>query len=553
VADAATGRRVDADTIFRAGSVSKLATSLIALRLVERGVVALDTPVGALVPALGLPPPRPDTEPIRLAHLLEHTAGLAQGSHADFADHGDDAAPADYLARVGGLRPRWAPGLLFSYSNAGHTAAARVLEHAAGGPFDRLAERELFEPLGMRSASFRTHGADPARVSGSYARDGRELPVWRMDFRASGALSATPRDLAAMVVACLRRDEPAGVAPFLRRASLERMERGETSAAARAGVRAGSYGLGNFAFALGGRMFRGHWGKTEGFLTTVGYLPEAGRGFVLTLNTADGATMQSLREIAGAYLARDLPPPAPVRPAHAVDASDLAGHYAAHADDMPVRDLLFRLLSTRDIVREPDGALAVTARTGLAVHGERYRAAADGGYFAERLPIASAAAFEHAGRRYWTDGEAFVRVPAWRHHAERAGLAVAALGAIAAIVRGLGTFARRRSRGAGQRAARTVAALAGAGAVATLVLFVHFGLLGGDLRLLARPSGVSVAIAAASGLAVIAGLLAPMAWWATTPRPYRRGALAEGAIALTLAAIAGVWISAGWAPLVTWR
>ena len=60
---------------------------------------------------------------------------------------------------------------------------------------------------------------------------------------------------------------------------IERMERGETSAAAQAGVREASYGLGNFGFAGDGRIWRGHWGKTDGFLTNVGYLPEHGVGF----------------------------------------------------------------------------------------------------------------------------------------------------------------------------------------------------------------------------------------------------------------------------------
>ena len=78
-----------ADTIFYIASCTKPVTSVAALQLVERGLVALDDPVGDLLPdladpevltgfdAAGEPITRPARSKITLRHLLTHTSGLA--------------------------------------------------------------------------------------------------------------------------------------------------------------------------------------------------------------------------------------------------------------------------------------------------------------------------------------------------------------------------------------------------------------------------------------------------------------------------------------------
>src|SRR5579862_8925949 len=49
--DAGTGAPMTADTIFRIASMTKLVTAISLLQLIERGCVALTTPVGDVLPA----------------------------------------------------------------------------------------------------------------------------------------------------------------------------------------------------------------------------------------------------------------------------------------------------------------------------------------------------------------------------------------------------------------------------------------------------------------------------------------------------------------------
>lgn len=91
---------VTPDTLFRAGSISKTVTSLLALALVEDGRLDLTTPVSALLPAAARIHGWPDD--LHLVHLLEHTGRLPGSSFYEYARTGPNVSPADYLAGMWG-------------------------------------------------------------------------------------------------------------------------------------------------------------------------------------------------------------------------------------------------------------------------------------------------------------------------------------------------------------------------------------------------------------------------------------------------------------------
>jgi CubicO group peptidase (beta-lactamase class C family) len=63
------------DTRFGVASITKMVTGISALRLVERGLIALDTPLVEVLPADQRPTAL--TREHTLHHLLSHTSGLA--------------------------------------------------------------------------------------------------------------------------------------------------------------------------------------------------------------------------------------------------------------------------------------------------------------------------------------------------------------------------------------------------------------------------------------------------------------------------------------------
>lgn len=86
--DMASGAAMQDDTLFQIASMTKAITSVAALQCVERGLLALDAPLAAHLPALdalqvfdghdsaGKPQFRAARRPITLRHLLTHTSGL---------------------------------------------------------------------------------------------------------------------------------------------------------------------------------------------------------------------------------------------------------------------------------------------------------------------------------------------------------------------------------------------------------------------------------------------------------------------------------------------
>ncbi|MBW3551260.1 MAG: beta-lactamase family protein, partial [Proteobacteria bacterium] len=90
-----------------------------------------------LAPEVPIDNPWSRTDPVRIAHLLEHSAGF---DDMHFRNMNTDAPIPDSLeAIVRGLehelRVRWQPGVKHSYSNPGYAVAGYLVEKVSGRPF----------------------------------------------------------------------------------------------------------------------------------------------------------------------------------------------------------------------------------------------------------------------------------------------------------------------------------------------------------------------------------------------------------------------------------
>lgn len=140
----AKGRPVTPHTGFRLGSMSKAFTALAALRLIDREVISLDTPVRALLTEFHLA----DMEAanaITLRHLLNHTSGIPERAPRA----GTRATLAQHIAALGSVSPDAQPGEEHIYASPNYLVAARLLEVATGAPFETIVRQEVFDALGM--------------------------------------------------------------------------------------------------------------------------------------------------------------------------------------------------------------------------------------------------------------------------------------------------------------------------------------------------------------------------------------------------------------------
>jgi CubicO group peptidase (beta-lactamase class C family) len=174
--DVAAGRPVTDDTRWRIYSMTKPVTSVAAMSLYEEGAFALTDPISRWLPEWAdtrvyvagselKPVTVPQVEPIRVWHLLTHTAGITYGFH--------HAHPVDTLYRLRGYEWSTPPGaddaevsrqlagmpLLFqpgSEWNYGMSTdvLGRLVEVLAGKPLDEVFEERVYAPLGMTETSF---------------------------------------------------------------------------------------------------------------------------------------------------------------------------------------------------------------------------------------------------------------------------------------------------------------------------------------------------------------------------------------------------------------
>jgi CubicO group peptidase (beta-lactamase class C family) len=211
MADVEAGTPVRPDEIWRLHSMTKPVTSVAALMLYEAGAFALDDPVDRWLPAFGSPrvyqygPPDapgtvPSAEPIRVRHLLTHTAGLSYHFHEVHpvdamyraADEEPGRADADLAARC----ERWAaiplvypPGTRWMYSVA-TDVLGRLVEVVSGRRLDEFFAERIFQPLHMTDTGFWAEGERAERLPAVYALDPASGKLTRDDV--AGARGAEP-------------------------------------------------------------------------------------------------------------------------------------------------------------------------------------------------------------------------------------------------------------------------------------------------------------------------------------------------------------------------
>lgn len=196
-----TGRPVEANDPVRIASISKLIMALTALRLMDEGKVELDRDVSDYL-GWQLRSPHHQQAPVTLAHLLSHRAGLSDAAGYSIPlGESLEAKLADPAAwRAVGPAGEAA----FEYANLGSPIVATVLEAASAERYDRLVERLVFKPLGVKAclnwigcdSDMQARAVTLYRYTGEVATDG---PAKVPPVCAIPVAEGTPCDLDAYV------------------------------------------------------------------------------------------------------------------------------------------------------------------------------------------------------------------------------------------------------------------------------------------------------------------------------------------------------------------
>src|SRR5580704_5982109 len=141
-------RKLDGDTVFEIGSITKVLTALILADMVERGEVAMTEPVAKYLPA-SVKVPEFQGKPITLLDLATYASGLPNMPDnfvpKDQLDHWA-ALPnpfADYTveklyAFLSGYELKYPPGTHYEYANLGFGLLGHALARRADEGYETL-------------------------------------------------------------------------------------------------------------------------------------------------------------------------------------------------------------------------------------------------------------------------------------------------------------------------------------------------------------------------------------------------------------------------------
>lgn len=175
--DVQSKKPMRADTIFDTRSVTKVVTAVGVMMLMEEGRLALNDPVEKYLLEFKA---RGKFGPIRIRHLLTHTAGLPLYRLPESEEMAikRNRTLSDYVSFMSKQEPEFEPGTQHRYSSGGFAILGRIIEVVSGKPYVQFIRERVFEPLGMKDSFFFIPPEKWPRVASIYRlRDGR-LERW---------------------------------------------------------------------------------------------------------------------------------------------------------------------------------------------------------------------------------------------------------------------------------------------------------------------------------------------------------------------------------------
>ncbi|WP_258555389.1 serine hydrolase domain-containing protein, partial [Halopelagius longus] len=345
------------ETLFRVGSVSKVVTWTAAMRAVDRGRVAPDSPVNDHLRAVTIPQTYDD--PITLEHLATHTPGFEVRSRGDSVRDPEYVRPlAESVSTHVPTRVR-PPGELPQYTNYAAALTGQLLADVSGQTFGAHVAENVFEPLGMENSTFRPAPSGLVPAEGTAVED---VVSFYSDAAPASGLHTTGADMARL----LRAHLEGGVVDGERILSADAVDamhrRWYTPHERMDGM---AFGL--FEASRGDARLVRHGGAVPEFASEFALLPDEGVGLFVVAHgeEASGATQTVTDALLGRFApvesdgggGRPAPSGTPER------ADELGGRYrSVHAaDNATAEKLLFAFVADEPIdVRVADDGRLIT-------------------------------------------------------------------------------------------------------------------------------------------------------------------------------------------------
>lgn len=301
---AGTRETITPDTVFRLASLSKSFAGTAASVLVNEGGISWDTTITSVLPDVAFKN-KAYGKQLTLRHALGQSSGLPRHTYTHYIDAG--MSYADMVKRLRYANFVCSPGKCFNYQNVMYSLAGDMIKKKAGVSFEHYVEQKIFDPLGMRSASYglTSYNASPNRAAPHINNGKRWVPTavignWYRVAPAAG-VNASIVDMSRFLLAQMGKRQD--VLPLSVLNPIQSRVTKNTPAQNYYGVRKA---VGNTAYGMGWRVFDygryknfiHHGGWVKGFRTEMVFNRDLQIGMVFLSNSetrlAGGAVFKFL-------------------------------------------------------------------------------------------------------------------------------------------------------------------------------------------------------------------------------------------------------------------
>jgi D-alanyl-D-alanine carboxypeptidase len=276
-------------SLFRVGSITKTFTATLIFKLVEDGLLDLNTRIDAFFPKL------PNAESISILQLMRHQSGIF--NFTDDTSYKDimslRMSKEKLLQIISDFPPAFKPGEKTAYSNSNYLLLTWILEQASGLDYAVLLEKYITGPLELHHTFYgRPDSAHLMKEVASYSREGKfwiEGTITNVSVPlGAGAILSTASDIARFYRHLVKGD-------ILNASSLKTMSEFKDG-----------YGAGIFKFPFYEKMALGHSGGIDQFISNAAYFEEDDISVALLTNGLDYPLNDLLLQILSALFEKEM-------------------------------------------------------------------------------------------------------------------------------------------------------------------------------------------------------------------------------------------------------
>ncbi|ULU25180.1 serine hydrolase domain-containing protein [Dyella terrae] len=292
-ADASTREPVTPETVFRLASLSKAFATALTGVLVDDGKLSWDTKLAAVLPFFKL---KNDgaAQQATVRDILGQRLGLPKNTYDNLLE--ENLSYEELARRLDEVTLTCDVGQCYGYQNIAFSLIGDVVYAQTGDFFTRQVDKNIFFPLGMKTASY---GREGLEASKSWARPHRPGGSGWIPFEPKEAyyrvapaagVNASLKDMEQWLIAQMggRPDVlPPELLATLHAPEISTPVEMHSAPWRRARLEDASYALGWRVFDYEGETMIFHAGAVEGYRTMIGFLPKYHVGMVMMWNSAD--------------------------------------------------------------------------------------------------------------------------------------------------------------------------------------------------------------------------------------------------------------------------